>query len=109
MRCEESALAEALESFTGALARCSTLCQNRVISKYEGGKAGRLAASQRKMWCMPYICTIHHVYIRYVCLSTKVAPLGPSQRTQPFPLRILQVAAGSFSVECSHFKAFKLF
>ena len=34
-------------------------------------------------------------------------PLGPSQKKQPFPPRILQVVAGSFAVELSHSKAFK--
>ena len=40
---------------------------------------------------------------------TKVVPVGPSQEKQPFPPRILQVVAGSFAVELSHSKAFKVF
>ena len=40
---------------------------------------------------------------------TKVVPLGPSHKKQPFPPRILQVVAGSFAVELSHSKAFKVF
>ena len=47
-------------------------------------------------------------YVRDCTTRAKVVLLGPSQETQPFPPRILQVVAGPFAVEFSHSKAFKV-